>query len=208
MLPTSRYWRLLQRIHAPGTGQLSQISRTLSRPDRDGLRYPHPEVLQIADPRPFLDEAARHRRPLRRPGWLTTRRSLRVSPRTCPVVRHGTQRRQGARCGRRRAGHHRPRHHLTRPSLPQPPVTLVANRRHPDWRRSPEPLMVGIVTLWPGVSPSPSGLPTSPPPTVTPLADGHHEPLMVTTVNPLAWCSDITLTDPGVTGPAMEDWRR
>ena len=59
VLPTSRHWRLLQRIHAPGTGQLSQILSTLSRTDLDGLRYPHPEILQIADPRPFLDEAAR-----------------------------------------------------------------------------------------------------------------------------------------------------
>jgi len=31
---------------------------------------------------------------------------------------------------------------------------------------------------------------------------------MVTTMNPLAWCSDVTLADPGVTGTVMEDWRR
>lgn len=59
VLPTSRYWRLLQRIHSPGTGQLSQILSTLSSSDLDALRYPHPEVLQILDSRPLLDEAAR-----------------------------------------------------------------------------------------------------------------------------------------------------
>lgn len=57
-LPTSRHWRLLQRIHAPGTGQLSQLLNGLGPTDRDVLRHPHPEVLEIIDPRPLLDPAA------------------------------------------------------------------------------------------------------------------------------------------------------
>jgi hypothetical protein len=59
VLPASRHWRLLQRIHGPGTGQLSQRLAALAPAARDTLRFPHPEVLQILDPRPVLDEAAR-----------------------------------------------------------------------------------------------------------------------------------------------------
>ena len=58
MLPTSRYWRTLQALHGAGGGQLSQMLVTLSPADLDGLRYPHPEVLQILDSRPLVDEAA------------------------------------------------------------------------------------------------------------------------------------------------------
>ncbi len=57
-LPAARHWRLLQRVHAPGTGQLSQLLATLPAEDLDVVRHPHPEVLQILDPRPLLDEAA------------------------------------------------------------------------------------------------------------------------------------------------------
>ncbi len=71
VLPASRHWRLLQRIHAPGAGQLSQLLSTLSPTDRDTIRYPHPEVLQIADPRPLLDEAARIAARYGGTGWLT-----------------------------------------------------------------------------------------------------------------------------------------
>jgi hypothetical protein len=35
LLPTSRHWRLLQRVHAPGDGQLSRLLATLSPADRD-----------------------------------------------------------------------------------------------------------------------------------------------------------------------------
>ena len=55
VLPAYRHYRLLQRIHTPGTGQLSQI---LSEADEAAIRRPHPEVLQVLDPRPLLDEAA------------------------------------------------------------------------------------------------------------------------------------------------------
>jgi len=53
-LPAYRHYRLLQRIHAPGTGQLSQL---LSDADQQAIRRPHPEVVQILDPRPLLDDA-------------------------------------------------------------------------------------------------------------------------------------------------------
>lgn len=54
-LPAYRHYRLLQRIHAPGTGQLSSL---LNDNDLAAIRRPHPEVLQILDPRPLLDDAA------------------------------------------------------------------------------------------------------------------------------------------------------
>lgn len=57
-LPASRHWRLLQRIHAPGSGQLSRLLAGLGPIDRDVLRHPHPEVIEILDPRPLLDPAA------------------------------------------------------------------------------------------------------------------------------------------------------
>ena len=57
-LPASRHWRLLQRVHAPGDGQLSQILAQLSDAGRDGIRHPHPEVLSVLDPRPLLDDDA------------------------------------------------------------------------------------------------------------------------------------------------------
>ncbi len=57
-LPASRHFRLLQRIHNPGSGQLTGILERLSSTGRDSLRHPHPEVLQVLDPRPLLDEAA------------------------------------------------------------------------------------------------------------------------------------------------------
>lgn len=57
-LPATRHWRLLQRVHAPSGGQLSQ--RLASLPERDlaVVRHPHPEVLHVLDPRPLLDAAA------------------------------------------------------------------------------------------------------------------------------------------------------
>jgi hypothetical protein len=49
---------LLQRVHAPGTGQLSQLLAALPGGDLDVVRFPHPEVLRVLDPRPLLDSAA------------------------------------------------------------------------------------------------------------------------------------------------------
>ena len=57
-LPAYRHYRLLQRIHQPGTGQLSTALAVLDDNDKTVLRRPHPEVIQILDPRPLLDDAA------------------------------------------------------------------------------------------------------------------------------------------------------
>lgn len=58
-LPTHGHWRLLQALHNPRGGQLTRILAPLPEPDRAALRWPHPEVLQVLDPRPLLDDAAR-----------------------------------------------------------------------------------------------------------------------------------------------------
>lgn len=57
-LPASRHWRLLQRVHSPSSGQLSRLLARLPGSDIGVVRFPHPEVLAILDPRPLLDEAA------------------------------------------------------------------------------------------------------------------------------------------------------
>jgi hypothetical protein len=57
-ITASRWWRLLQRIHDPGIGQLSSVLASLSADDLQVLRRPHPEVLDVLDPRPLLDDAA------------------------------------------------------------------------------------------------------------------------------------------------------
>jgi class 3 adenylate cyclase len=58
-LPASRHFRLLQRIHQPSGGQLSSALERLSPAGRLAVRNPHPEVFQVLDPRPLLDDAAR-----------------------------------------------------------------------------------------------------------------------------------------------------
>ncbi len=57
-LPASRHWRLLQRVHTPAGGQLSRLLAALPGGDLGVVRFPHPEVLSVLDPRPLLDEAA------------------------------------------------------------------------------------------------------------------------------------------------------
>jgi hypothetical protein len=57
-LPTMGHWRLLQALHHPRGGQLTRILSPLPEPDRSALRWPHPEVLQVLDPRPLMDRAA------------------------------------------------------------------------------------------------------------------------------------------------------
>lgn len=57
-LPTTRHWRLLQALHGARGGRLSRLLDELSPAGRDSLRHPHPEVLQVLDPRPLLDTAA------------------------------------------------------------------------------------------------------------------------------------------------------
>jgi hypothetical protein len=58
VIPSTCHYRLLQRIHNPGRGQLSALLAGLSAAGRETIRHPHPEVLQVLDPRPLLDEAA------------------------------------------------------------------------------------------------------------------------------------------------------
>jgi len=57
-LPAFRHWRLLQGVHAPSGGQLSQLLAALPGGDLGVVRHPDPEILQVLDPRPLLDEAA------------------------------------------------------------------------------------------------------------------------------------------------------
>jgi hypothetical protein len=57
-LTASRHWRLLQALHGGRGGQLSQVLGQLSPAGQDTVRHPHPEVLQVLDPRPLLDDAA------------------------------------------------------------------------------------------------------------------------------------------------------
>lgn len=57
-LPASRHWRLLQRVHNPAGGQLSGLLGSLPGTDLTVVRFPHPEILHVLDPRPLLDVAA------------------------------------------------------------------------------------------------------------------------------------------------------
>ncbi len=58
-LATLGQWRLLQALHNPRGGQLTRILAAVSDTGRSALRWPHPEVFQVLDPRPLLDDAAR-----------------------------------------------------------------------------------------------------------------------------------------------------
>jgi hypothetical protein len=69
-IPVSSHWRLLQRLHSRGDGQLSQLLAKLPENDREAIRSPHPHVLEILDPRPYLDEAARISARFGGTGWL------------------------------------------------------------------------------------------------------------------------------------------
>jgi hypothetical protein len=69
-LPLSAHWRLLQRIHAPAGGQLSQVLARLPEADREALRAPDPRVLAVLDPRPLLDQAAQLAARFGGTGWL------------------------------------------------------------------------------------------------------------------------------------------
>lgn len=69
-ITTSAHWRLLQRVHAPSGGQLSQALAALPASDREALRFPHREVIEVLDPRPRLDEAAQIAARFGKTGWL------------------------------------------------------------------------------------------------------------------------------------------
>ena len=57
-LPMTRHWRLLQRVYARAGGQLSHLLAAVPTSDLAAVRFPHPEVLQVLDPRPLLNSAA------------------------------------------------------------------------------------------------------------------------------------------------------
>jgi hypothetical protein len=69
-IPVAAHWRLLQRIHSQGDGQLSQLLALLPESDREALSAPHPHVLEVLDPRSYLDEAARISARFGGTGWL------------------------------------------------------------------------------------------------------------------------------------------
>lgn len=83
-LPASRHWRLLQRIHNPSGGQLTAIVAGFTPDELMALRFPHPEVLQILDPRPLLDDAAAINARYNAGGWL-------ISETLAAAVVHGRQ---------------------------------------------------------------------------------------------------------------------
>lgn len=106
-LPAYRHYWLLQRVHQPGTGQLSA-------PAGRGRPASHPPTPPRgpAGPRPptAARRGRRHRRPLprRRPARRRDpRRRTHLRPST--LVRHATQHRHPARRDRRRSPHHHPR---------------------------------------------------------------------------------------------------
>jgi hypothetical protein len=57
-LIASRHWRLLQALHGGRGGQLSRLFAGAPPDVVTAIRWPHPEVLQVLDPRPLLDDAA------------------------------------------------------------------------------------------------------------------------------------------------------
>lgn len=57
-LPASAHWRILRALHGHRGGQLSQLFTGASPAVISAIRWPHPEVLQVLDPRPLLDRAA------------------------------------------------------------------------------------------------------------------------------------------------------
>jgi hypothetical protein len=83
-IPVAAHWRLLQRLHSQGDGQLSQLLSRLPESDREALSAPHPHVLEILDPRPYLDEAARISARFGNTGWL-------VAEAVTAALHHGRQ---------------------------------------------------------------------------------------------------------------------
>ena len=58
VLPASRHWRLLQALQGGRGGQLSRLFAGASPAVVSAIRWPHPDVLTVLDPRPLLDDAA------------------------------------------------------------------------------------------------------------------------------------------------------
>lgn len=115
VLPAYRHYRLLQHIHSPGAGQLSQL---LSDADQQAIRRPHPEVLQVLDLRPLLDEAAGIGAAYGSAGLLVGETlAPGFGPRWPTLVRNRTERRQTAGRDRRRSRRQRPRQRARRGAL-------------------------------------------------------------------------------------------
>jgi hypothetical protein len=83
-IPVSAHWRLLQRLHSGGDGQLSRLLAQLPEADREALRTPHPHVVEVLDPRPLLDEAARISARFGGTGWL-------IAESVTAALHHGRQ---------------------------------------------------------------------------------------------------------------------
>ncbi|HEX3424887.1 MAG TPA: hypothetical protein VHT30_02065 [Acidimicrobiales bacterium] len=118
-LPATHHYRLLQRIHQPGTGRLSEILAGLSNSGRESIRRPHPDIVQVLDPRPLLDQAASIGARYRTGGLLITETPrCGPDPSAGPLFRHRRQRRPPSRRDRCRPRyrHHRPRQLISAPS--------------------------------------------------------------------------------------------
>jgi hypothetical protein len=50
-LTYTRHWRLLSTLAAPGGGRISRILASFSAEDRELVRRPHPDLLEVLDPR-------------------------------------------------------------------------------------------------------------------------------------------------------------
>jgi plasmid stability protein len=71
-LPATHHYRLLQRVHQPGGGRLSAILGGLSDAGRYAVRRPHPDIIDVLDSRPLLDQAAQIAARYRTGGLLFT----------------------------------------------------------------------------------------------------------------------------------------
>lgn len=71
-LPPTHHYRLLQRLHRPGAGRLSQRLAALSDVGREAVRRPHPDIVEVLDSRPLLDQAAQIGARYRTGGLLVT----------------------------------------------------------------------------------------------------------------------------------------
>lgn len=71
-LPVTHHYRLLQRVHQPGTGRLSSLLAGLSDAGREAIRRPPLDIVEVLDPRPLLDQAAQIAARYRTGGLLFT----------------------------------------------------------------------------------------------------------------------------------------
>jgi hypothetical protein len=50
-LTYARHWRLLSALAVPGRGRISRRLSALSNDDREAIRRPHPDLVEVLDPR-------------------------------------------------------------------------------------------------------------------------------------------------------------